>query len=174
MGWRTGRKKTFLVNLLLEQLERDRITVVPSKLSIATKHQGWHLAETFLCSFLALLLFIAESLAYSNPCATVNENLKVTLYIVLQGKKIKTSTLSTKTVSFLLLHLGREVHTRHIHDPNISVPKECMKECFLGMSLCFWEKCYDNLLFVIDYTIRKVLLAVCRLMKSFTNSTGNG
>jgi len=31
------------------------------------------------------------------------------------------------------------------------------------MNLSLLEKSYDNLLFVVDYTVRKVLHAVCRL-----------
>lgn len=38
----------------------------------------------------------------------------------------------------------------------------------------FFEKCYDNLLLIVDYTRRQLLHAVCRLMKSFTNSAGKG
>lgn len=55
------------------------------------------------------------------------------------------------------------MHARHIHYPSILVPKEWMKECFLGMDLCFLEKCYGNLLFVLDCTIRKVLHVICTL-----------
>lgn len=80
-----------------------------------------------------------------------------------RGKKIKTSTLSTKTFSFQLLRLGTEVHTRHVHYPRVSVPKEWMKEGFLGMNLWVLEQCYDNTLFTVDYTIREVLHGVCRL-----------
>lgn len=65
---------------------------------------------------------------------------------------------------FQLLHLRKEVCAMHIHYWSACVPKEWMKVCFLGKDLCFFlEYSYDNLLFVLNWTIRMVLYAVCKL-----------